>query len=116
MPAASVPILQALAAPEPNFKILASHVRHGAEPKRHYVLQDGRKLKSLIEKWRFEPTAEPLSRCGSDYLIVITNGAASIPISVCFVCSTLSYNHQDRYRATKKRILALLAEDFQPLT
>lgn len=114
MAANGVRILEGVSSPQPNFKIIATHVRHGAQP-RHYLLQDGSKIKTLIEKWRFEPKPDPLSRCGYDYLIVVTNGDVTIPISVCFVCNTLIFNHKEKYRISKKQIMALLAEDFQAL-
>jgi len=47
--------------PMPNFQIVATNVRHGHAPE-NFILDDGSKLASIIEKWRFQPGGE-VGRC-----------------------------------------------------
>lgn len=108
-------IFEGLGPARANFTITATNVRHGERQPRHFVLADGAKWKSVIDKWRFEPKKEPLSRCGYDYMVVVTNGDTVTPVSICFVCNTLIFNHQDMYASSRKQIMALLGEDFRPV-
>lgn len=107
-------VFEGLAPAKENFRIVATHVRHGQEAN-DYVLKDGSKLESIVDKWRFEPKSDPLSRCGYDYQVVVTNGDVSITVSICFVCKTLVLNGKEKYAITKKRILTLFSDDFEPL-
>lgn len=107
-------IFEGLAPAQANFKIVATNVRQG-QPASHYILQDGRKLEPMIQKWRFEPKQDPLSRCGYDYQVVVTNGGLTVNVSICFLCKTLVLDHKDKYTITKKQILNLFSEDFEPL-
>ena len=97
----------------PNFQIVATHVRHGHPPK-NYILDDGNKLETIVEKWQFQPGGE-VGRCGYDYQMVFTNGELNIPVSICFLCNILIVNHLQVYKISKKHILTLLKEDFRPL-
>lgn len=110
-PAQGKKILEDIGPAEPNFKIVANHVRAGKSPK-NYVLEDAGKLPTIIEKWAFEP-GEVVGRCGYDYQIIITNGERTIPISVCFLCNTLVFNHLENYKVSKKQMMNLLIEDFK---
>lgn len=97
----------------PNFKITATHVRAGKNGK-SYLLDDGGKLASIVEQWRFEP-GDSVGRCGYDYQIVFTNGASSIPISICFLCNILIFNGVQVYKTSERQIKTLLEADFTPL-
>ncbi len=108
-----IKIFEGMDTPMPNFKMVATHVRQGQTPK-NYILDDGSKLKSIVEKWRFQPGGE-LLRCGYDYQIVVTNGDAIIPISICFLCKSLVFNYSEVFITSKTQILALLEEDFRPV-
>ncbi len=108
-----VKIFKGMEAPLPNFKIVAKHVRVGQVPK-NFVLDDGSKLKSVVEKWQFEPGGT-LLRCGYDYQIEFTNGEVTIPISICFACNSLVFNHSQVFKTSKRQILQLLEEDFKTL-
>lgn len=103
-------IFEDTGAAEPNFKIVATHIRPGKNPK-NYMLEDAGKLKSIVEKWRFEP-GDTLGRCGYDYHIVFRNGAVNIPISICFLCNTMVFNGLENYKTSEKQIMTLLKEDF----
>lgn len=105
-------IFGALAIAQPNFRMVATHVRSG-EAGPDYVLDEGEKLPSIIEKWQFEPKQEPLSRCGYDYQIEVTNGETTLSVSICFKCKTLVVNHTDKYSITRKQIEKLFQEDFE---
>jgi hypothetical protein len=107
-------ILEGLGAAQENFKIVATNVRQG-QPANNYILQDGPKLQSIVEKWRFEPKQDPLSRCGYDYQVVVANGDVTVNMSICFLCKTLVVDHKDKYAVTKKQILNLFSEDFEVL-
>jgi hypothetical protein len=96
---------------QPNFKIVATHIREGKNPK-NYLLDEGDKLPLIVEKWRFEPK-DSIGRCGYDYNIFFTNGEINIPISVCFLCNTLIFNNSKNYKISKKKIMTLLREDFK---
>lgn len=106
-------IFEIAGTPMPDFKIIATHVRVNKKGK-NYFLDDGNKLKSIVEKWRFEPGGS-VGRCGYDYQMVLTNGNTEIPVSICFLCNTLILNHIGVYRISKRQILALLEEDFTGL-
>ncbi len=104
--------------PQPNFKIIATHIRQGKNPE-NYVLDNAAKLPSIIEKWQFEPKGV-LGRCGYDYHILFMNGKFNISVSVCFLCNTLVVNDPEKhttsnYITSKKQIMALLREDFRLL-
>ncbi|MBL7826944.1 MAG: hypothetical protein JNJ57_09965 [Saprospiraceae bacterium] len=107
----STKIFEAVGAPMPNFKIEATHVRFGKRSQ-HYILDDGSKLASVIEKWQFKP-GDVVGRCGYDYQMVLTNGELVMHVSICFICKTLIVNHTDVYRISKKRIMDLMEEDFK---
>lgn len=109
----SIKIFEGLDTPMPNFNILATRVRVGMPPQ-SYLLDDGDKLKSIVEKWRFKPGAS-VGRCGYDYKMVFTNGDTIVPIAICFLCKTLVFNHTQVFVVSKKKILALLEEDFRTL-
>lgn len=51
-PAVDVKIFADAGPPMPNFQIVATNVRH-AHPPENFILDDGSKLASIIEKWRF---------------------------------------------------------------
>lgn len=106
-----IKIFEGMGTPMPNFKVVATNVRGGQAPK-NYILDDGSKLESVVEKWQFEPGGS-LLRCGYDYQIVFTNGDMNIPIAVCFLCNSLVFDHSQVFRASKKQILRLLEEDFK---
>ena len=73
-------IFEEVGNPQPNFKIVATHIRTGKSPK-NYMLDDAVKLPLVVEKWRFEP-GHAVGRCGYDYHILFTNGEKIIPILV----------------------------------
>lgn len=106
-------IFEEVGHPQPNFKIVATHLRQG-KTRKSYILDDADKLPVLVEKWRFEPGGS-IGRCGYDYHILLTNGELTIPISVCFRCNTLVFNNLEKYKISKKQIMALLHEDFKHL-
>lgn len=108
-----IKIFDGMDTPMPNFKMVATHVRAGQAHK-HYLLDDGSKLKSIVEKWQFQPGGS-LLRCGYDYQIVFTNGDVNIPISICFLCKSLVFNHSEVFKVSKNQILALLEADFRPM-
>ena len=108
-----VKIFEGLDSPMPNFQIVATNVRPGQVP-RNYILNDGNQLALVVEKWQFEPGGE-VGRCGYDYQIVFINGDLSIPISICFLCKILIFNHSEVYSISKKQIMALLEADFKSL-
>lgn len=112
-PEVDVKIFAGAGPPMPNFQILATHVRQGQTPQ-NFILDDGSKLESIIEKWQFRP-GSGVGRCGYDYQIVFTNGDLNIPISICFLCQTLIVNHSQVYKISKRQILNLLKTDFRPL-
>lgn len=95
-----------------DFKVVAEHTRAGAKG-RSYVLDDRAKWKRVVDKWRFTPKQDPLSRCGYDYRIVVANGGTSVTVMVCFICDTLTFNHSERYSASKRQVMALLEQDFR---
>jgi hypothetical protein len=103
-------IFEGMDRPMPNFKMVATNVRIGQAPK-NYVLEDGSKLKSIVEKWRFQRGGS-LLRCGYDYQIVFINGDAKIPVSICFLCQSLVFNQSQVFKISKKQIMTLLEEDF----
>lgn len=106
-------IFEGIDYPMPDFKIVATHVRAGKNRK-SYFLDDGTRLKSIVEKWRFEPGGS-VGRCGYDYQMVLTNGDLEIPVSICFLCKILIFNHKEVYKASKSQIQTLLEEDFRVL-
>ncbi|MDO8971014.1 MAG: hypothetical protein Q7U74_10030 [Saprospiraceae bacterium] len=108
-----VKIFEGMDTPMPNFKITATCVRAGKTPK-IYVLDDGNKLNSVVDKWQFEPGGI-LLRCGYDYQIEFVNGQVNILISVCFACNALVFNHMQVYKTSKRQIIDLLEEDFRLL-
>jgi hypothetical protein len=108
-----VKIFEGMDTPMPNFNIVATHVRAGMAPQ-NYLLDDGEKLKSIVEKWRFKPGTS-IGRCGYDYQILFTNGDTSITMDVCFLCKTLVFNHSQVFVLSKRKFLALLEEDFKLL-
>lgn len=97
--------------PQPNFKIVATHIREGKYLE-NYMLDEADKLTLIVEKWRFKPN-DVIGRCGYDYHILFTNGEITIPIFVCFLCNTLVFNNVEKYKTSKKQIMALLKEDFK---
>ncbi|NUN99440.1 MAG: hypothetical protein HUU01_02355 [Saprospiraceae bacterium] len=99
--------------PQPNFRMVATHVREGLQ-RPNYRLDDGSKWGSIVQKWQFKQGGA-LLRCGYDYQIVFTNGDVNIPISICFMCKSLVFNHKTVYKTSKRQILALLKEDFSPI-
>ena len=104
-------IFEEVGNPQPNFKIVATHIRTGKSPK-NYMLDDAVKLPLVVEKWRFEP-GHAVGRCGYDYHILFTNGEKIIPILVCFACNTLVFNGKDNYKTSRKQIMSLLRQDFK---
>ncbi len=112
-PQDNIKIFEGVGAPMSNFQIVATNVRAGHLPK-NYILDDGNKLETIMEKWQFKPGGE-VGRCGYDYQIVLTNGDLHIPVSICFLCKILIVNHLQVYKISKKQILSLLEEDFRPL-
>lgn len=60
-PAVDVKIFADAGPPMPNFQIVATNVRQ-AHPPENFILDDGSKLASIIEKWRFQPGGE-VGRC-----------------------------------------------------
>lgn len=99
---------------EGDFSIVATHVRQ-CQSERNYFLQDSQRLGAIIAKWRFEPKADPLSRCGYDYQMVIKSGDVVINVSICFACNTLVLNHKEKFAVRRKQIEKLFAEDFEPM-
>lgn len=97
----------------PNFSIVATRVRAGQTP-HIYVLDDGSKLLSIVEKWRFEPGGT-LLRCGYDYQVECINGEIRIPVSVCFACNSLVLHHTQVFKTSKKQFMDLLEADFRLL-
>lgn len=69
--------------PMPDFK--SWRRMSGQASRKSYILDDGTKLKSIVEKWRFEPGGS-VGRCGYDYQIVLTNGGLWNP---CFYLFSL---------------------------
>lgn len=108
-----VKIFEGMDTPMPNFSMVATHVRMG-KTRPNYILTDGNKLKSIVEKWQFKP-GDPISRCGHDYKIIFTNGDATILIYICFVCNALILNGKETYKISERAIKSLLKEDFSPL-
>ncbi|MEQ1744206.1 MAG: hypothetical protein ABMA02_02190 [Saprospiraceae bacterium] len=105
-----IKIFEGMDTPMPNFKIVAQRVRVGKTPKT-YILDDDSKLKSIVEKWQFEPGGQ-IERCGYDYKILFTNGEVEIPINICFFCKTMSCN-QKNYKISRWQIMRLLCQDFK---
>lgn len=100
---------------KPNLEIIATHVRHGQQ-RPNYILRDVEKFSTVLNKWEFEPKADPLSRCGYDYQVVATNGETTINLSICFACKTLVLNHQGKFSISPRQILKLFADDFNEVS
>lgn len=109
-----VKIFEGMDTPMPNFSMVATHVREGKK-RPNYLLTDGEKLKSVVEKWEFKPSSDPISRCGHDYKIIFTNGDKTTLIYICFICNTLIIDGEETYKISKHVIKSLLKEDFTPL-
>ncbi len=95
-----------------NFQILALDIRPREKPK-HYFLNDPRKLKEIINKWRFEPS-DSIGLCAYDYSITFENGPLSSSILVCFLCNRLTIG-DSIYEISEDLIRSLLKEDFTPI-
>lgn len=104
-------IFEKVGVAQPNFKIIATHIREGKNPE-SYLLDEADKLPLLVEKWRFKPK-DVIGRCRYDYYLLFTNGEINIPISVCFRCNTLVFNNLENYKISKKQMMTLLREDFK---
>jgi hypothetical protein len=109
-----VKFFEGIGAPMPNFSIVATQVRAGVKQPKNYLLTDAKKLDTIKENWRFEPSFEPISRCGYDYNIVLTNGEQVFTVDVCFLCNTLVVNHLQAFKTSKRQIQNLLESDFIP--